>query len=68
MVVKNANIMTALIVEILNQFSGSISNRSIFVLAIISFILFALLKMNSQQKIHVTLQEPEASVKKMLTQ
>ena len=47
MVVKNANILTALMVEILNQFSGSISNRSIFVLAILGFILFALLKMNS---------------------
>ena len=42
MVVKNVNIMTALMVEILNQFSGGISNRSIFVLAIIGFVLYAI--------------------------
>jgi hypothetical protein len=57
LVVKNINIFTALLVETLNQFSATISNRSIFVLAILSFLMFFLLKLNGQQRVHVTLDK-----------
>ena len=56
--------MTSLMVEILNQFSGSISNRSIFVMAVVGFVSFTILKVNSHQKITVTLDNDK---RKMLT-